>query len=170
MTPESVLKSFKNKFGTKVRKGMVEKIPHKMKHTNHLKRVWFEVDRTALKKAVRHLCKQYPDPHFSVCSGYDAGKNIVINYHFTVNYAHRTGEIVLTMKVNLPKKDPVVDTITGIIPGALITEREMQEMLGVKIKGIPDSRRLFLDETFPKGVFPWRNDEKGPEKLVRRTN
>ena len=40
-------------------------------------------------------------------------------------------------------------------------------MLGVKIKGIPDSRRIFLHPGFPAGVFPWRRDETGPEKLVR---
>ncbi len=170
MTPESVLHSFKKKFGNKVKKGRVEKIPHKMKHTNHLKRVWFEVDRTVLKKAVAHLCKEYPDPHFSVCSGYELGKEIVVNYHFTVNYATRVGEIIVTMSVHLPKKDPVVDSITRLIPAAIISEREMQEMLGIKVRGIPDSRRLFLDDSFPKGVFPWRRDEKGPEKLVRRTN
>jgi membrane-bound hydrogenase subunit beta len=170
MTPESVLRSFRLKFGRSVRKGRVQKIPHKGKRLNHLKRVWFEIDRSLLGKAVGHLCKEYPDPHFSVCSGYDAGRNIVLNYHFTVNYAHREGEIVLTMRVSIPKRDPIVETITGLIPGALITEREMQEMLGVKVRGIPDSRRLFLDESIPKGVFPWRRDETGPDKLIRRTN
>lgn len=170
MTPESVLNSFKKRFGTKVKKGRVEKIPHKMRKENHLKRVWFDIDRKVLKSAVRHLCKEYPDPHFSVCSGYDTGKDIVVIYHFTVNYAVRLGEILVNMRLTLPKTDPTVDSITSFIPGALISEREMQEMLGIKIKGIPDSRRLFLDETFPKDVFPWRRDEKGPEKLVRRTN
>jgi membrane-bound hydrogenase subunit beta len=170
MTPESVLHSFRKKFRARVKKGKVEKIPHRMKHTNHLKRVWFEINRKDLKSAVAHLRREYPDPHFSVCSGYDAGKDIIINYHFSVNYANSVGEILIVMKVKLPKKDPTVDSITRLMPGALISEREMQEMLGVKIKGVPDSRRLFLDESFPEGVFPWRKDSTGPHKLIRRTN
>jgi len=40
-------------------------------------------------------------------------------------------------------------------------------MLGVKIKGIPDSRRVFISDDFPKGMYPWRKDETGPQKMVR---
>ena len=40
-------------------------------------------------------------------------------------------------------------------------------MLGVKIIGIPDSRRLFLPDDFPEGVYPWRRDETGPEKMYK---
>ena len=98
MTPEKVLHSFKRKFKTKIKNAVVEEIPHKSKHTNHLKRVWFDVDRKAFKDAVGHLCREYTDPHFSVCSGYDLGKELVVNYHFTVNYDHRAGEIIITMK------------------------------------------------------------------------
>ncbi len=170
MTPESVLSSFKKKFKTKVKNGKVEKVPHKLKKTYKLQRVWFDIDRKYLKDAVAHLCKQYPYPHFVVCSGYDNEKDIVMNYHFTINYAKKAGEITVSMRVTLPKKDAVIESITSLIPGALISEREMQEMLGITIDGIPDSRRLFLDESFPKGVFPWRRDKTCPDKLVRRTN
>ena len=41
------------------------------------------------------------------------------------------------------------------------------EMLGVKIIGIPDDRRLFVSEDFPKDVYPWRRDETGPEKFYK---
>ena len=40
-------------------------------------------------------------------------------------------------------------------------------MLGVVVEGIPDGRRLFLPEDFPKGVYPWRRDEKDLKKLYR---
>ena len=40
-------------------------------------------------------------------------------------------------------------------------------MLGIKVIGIPDSRRLFLPDDFPDGVYPWRKNEKGMEKLIR---
>jgi membrane-bound hydrogenase subunit beta len=125
------------------------------------------VERTAFKEAVEHLCEIHPNPHFSVASGFDIGNQIELIYHFTVNYAGRLEETTVSMRVRLPKRDPVLPTITDLIPGALISERELQEMLGVRIDGIPDSRRMFLHEDFPKGVYPWRRDEKGPAKLVR---
>jgi len=71
------------------------------------------------------------------------------------------------MTIELPKSKPIIETITDIIPGALIAEQEKQEMLGVKVKGIPKDQRVFIPNEFPKDVYPWRRDEKGPEKIAR---
>ena len=46
-------------------------------------------------------------------------------------------------------------------------EQEKQEMLGVKVKGIPKDERCFISHDFPKGMYPWRRDETGPDKMVR---
>lgn len=165
--PAALLASFRKKFGRKLSAGRIDRREHILSKKRVVESVWFTIDRKALADAVKHLSGLYPDPHFAVASGYDAGDDIVMNYHFTVNYASDLKETRVSMTVRLPKKDPVVPTITGAIPGALISEREMQEMLGVTVEGIPDPRRLFLEESFPKGVYPWRRDETGPEKLVR---
>jgi len=109
-------------------------------------------------------------PHFSVASGYDMGETIELIYHFAIGFGGKLDEFIFSLKVILPKNDLVLESITDFIPGALISERELQEMLGVKIKGIPDSRRLFLPKEIPKGVYPWRRDSKGLQKLVRNLN
>ncbi len=167
MNAKDVLGSFKKRFGGKVTAARTDVIEHRLRQTRHVRRVWFTVDKNQLKNAVRHLCKIAEHPHFSVISGYDIGKHLEMIYHFSINYASDMGEILISMKVRVSKDDPVLPTITDLIPGALISEREMQEMLGVSIKGIPDSRRVFLHAGFPRGVFPWRRDETGPQKLVR---
>ncbi|MBU2565391.1 MAG: NADH-quinone oxidoreductase subunit C, partial [Candidatus Thermoplasmatota archaeon] len=65
--------------------------------------------------------------------------------------------------------DLKISSICDIIPGALVTEREKQEMLGITVEGIPDSRRMFLPDDFPENVYPWRKDEKGiPEKMIKK--
>jgi len=70
--------------------------------------------------------------------------------------------------VPVPKSDLTVPTISDIIPGAVFSEREKQEFLGVKVIGIPDNRRLFLPEDFPEGIYPWRKDETGvPDSMVK---
>jgi membrane-bound hydrogenase subunit beta len=167
MKAAAVLNSFKKRFGPKIKGARIEKRVHKLKESNAICRIWFSVDRASFKDAVRHLCDIYPDPHFSVASGYQIGNGIELIYHFTLNYATKLGEIAVSIRVKLPRSDPVLPTITDLIPGAQISERELQEMLGVRIEGTPDSRRLFLDPDFPKGVYPWRRDETGPDKLVR---
>jgi len=88
-------------------------------------------------------------------------------YHFSLFHGARGRELSLNITVSLPKENPVVDTITDLIPGALISEQEKQEMLGVKIRGIPKDTRVFVADDIPKDVFPWRRDETGPGKLVR---
>jgi membrane-bound hydrogenase subunit beta len=167
MKAEAVLNSFKKRFGNRISEANIVTREHKLKDTNTTARVWFTVNRSAFKDAVKHLCKIHPDPHFSVSSGYDLGDSIVLIYHFTLNYASNLAETIVNMRVKLPKKNPVLPTITDIIPGALISEREKQEMLGVNIEGIPDARRVFLPDDFPQGVYPWRRDGKGPHKLIR---
>jgi membrane-bound hydrogenase subunit beta len=73
----------------------------------------------------------------------------------------------LVIRVTLPKTDLTIPTITDVIPGAIFSEREVQEMMGITVTGIPDDRRLFIPEDFPKGVYPWRRDETGPEKMLK---
>ena len=125
-----------------------------------------KIDKSIFKKVIKHLC-DYQFPHLAVVSGSDLGKNIELTYHFSVNFGTRLNEISLNIAVEIPKSKPEIETICDYIPGALITEREKQEMLGVKVIGIPDTRRLFLPDDFPKDVYPWRKDEKGMEKLIR---
>ena len=170
MRAEGILNALRKKLGKRMKDAKIEKRADKARTSNVMSRIWLTVEAGALKEAVRRLCEIHPNPHISVISGHDLGKSLELIYHFSVNYGRRFGEISVSMRVDVPKKDPVVPTITDLIPGALISEREMQEMLGVKVDGIPDPRRLFLHPGFPRGVYPWRRDEKGPGRLVRDLN
>jgi len=129
--------------------------------------VWLEVKRDGLLPAVKHLTELQESPHFSVIAPIDSGNQIELLYHFSLFYGVHLKAIALVIKVTLPKTNLVVPTITGLIPGAIFSEREIQEMMGVTVAGIPDDRRLFVPEDFPQGVYPWRRDETGPEKMLR---
>ena len=95
------------------------------------------------------------------------GDTINIVNHFTLFHGVRGREVSLNITVPLPKSDPIMDTITDLIPGALISEQEKQEMLGIKVKGIPKDQRVFVSSDIPDGVFPWRKDETGAEAYAR---
>ncbi len=165
ITAEDLVKYFKDKFKTKIKESRIEKqvIGLKKMESYH---VWLKIDKSIFKNMVKHLVDlQYP--HLAVISGNDLGKTIELIYHFSVNYGLKFKEISLNIGVELPKSKPTIETICDFIPGALVSEREKQEMLGVTIEGIPDSRRLFLPDDFPKDVYPWRKDSKGMEKVIR---
>ena len=124
------------------------------------KQVWLKIARESLIPTLKRLVEiQYP--HVSVIAFCDTGAQVDLMYHFHVYWGIPHEEVLVTLTVSLDKTDLKVPTITGVIPGALTSEREKQEMLGIEVVGIPDSRRLFLPEDFPPGVYPWRKDETG---------
>ena len=129
--------------------------------------VWVKLARESLLPALRRLVEiQYP--HVSVIASADTGAQVELMYHFYVYWGIPHEEILVTFTVALDKTDLKVPTITGIIPGALTSEREKQEMVGIEVVDIPDGRRLFLPEDFPVGVFPWRKDETGiPPEMTK---
>ena len=76
-------------------------------------------------------------------TGYDNGKEIEMVYHFTYD-----GKI-LSIKTRLPRKEPVMQSITEKFPGAEIYERECFEMLGIKFRGNKNLNRILLGQESP---------------------
>lgn len=96
--------------------------------------------------------------HISTITGVDTGNVVEVIYHFDCRPA------MLNLKIPLPKDDLKVPTITGVFPGAILYERDLMEMLGVKVEGHPDPRRLFLPDDWPEGVYPLRKEFKEAPK------
>jgi Ni,Fe-hydrogenase III component G len=92
--------------------------------------------------------------HLSTISGVDKGETFEILYHFSIPEAD------LNLRTEIPKDKPHVASITPIIPGAILYEREIQEMLGLTVDNIPDGRRLLLPDDWPDDQFPLRKDWK----------
>jgi len=90
----------------------------------------------------------------STISGVDNGVSFEIIYHFS------TPEHDYNLRTEIPKDDPRIDSITPVIPGAILYEREIQEMFGIVVDGIPDGRRLNLPDDWPDGQYPLRKDWK----------
>jgi membrane-bound hydrogenase subunit beta len=159
LTPEEVVKYFKDEFKTKILNTEIKRRKTGVKKKEFVN-IWMKIDKSIFKPLIKHLV-DLTYPHLAVTSGSDLGKTIELTYHFSIYYGLKLEEISLNIAVEIPKTKPEIETICDLIPGALITEREKQEMLGIKVIGIPDSRRLFLPDDFPKDVYPWRKDEEG---------
>lgn len=122
--------------------------------------LWIKISQSVLHDAVKELIS-LDYPHMGVISAVDEGDNIYLLYHMYVFYGLGGKEVGVTFEVEIPKSNPVIPTISDLIPGAVYSEREKREMIGVEVKGIPDTRGLFLPEDFPKGIYPWRKDDAG---------
>lgn len=90
--------------------------------------------------------------HIFTITGVDQGKTVEVIYHFDCRPA------LLNLKINLPKNELRIPTITDIFPGAILYERELMEMFGVKVEGHPDPRRIFLPDDWPDGEYPLRKE------------
>lgn len=131
------------------------------------RQVWLRIARESLIPTLQRLVEIHY-PHVAVIASADTGAQVELMYHFYVYWGIPHEEILVTFTVALDKTDLKVPTITGLIPGALTSEREKQEMVGIEVVDIPDGRRLFLPEDFPNGVYPWRNDETGiPPGMIK---
>ena len=166
LTPDEIIKSFKDTFSKNILDARVEKHVRGMKK-NEFYHVWLKIDKIVFHDVVKHLCTFEKYPHFAVSSGYDLGKTIDIVHHFSLYSGAKSREISINITTPLPKTDLTIDTITDLIPGALIAEQEKQEMLGIKVVGIPKDERVFIPNEFPEGMFPWRRDDKGADKMAR---
>ena len=166
LSAPAVLEHLTAKFGPGITGARVqERREGARKNPNY--NLWMDLDRPLLKDAIRELQSLGP-VHLSVISGTDLGETVRLIYTFTLFYGVRHGEYTVNFGVSLPKNDLSVPTITDLVPGAVFTEREKQEMLGITVTGIPDNRGLFLPDDFPKGVYPWRKDATGiPDSMVK---
>jgi len=166
LSPEAIVESFKTVLGDSFIDAKIYQREVAVKK-NKFHSLWVEVKKSAFRDAVEHICELQEYPHLAVISSADLGDRVELIYHFTLYYGNHLQELSLGLRVSLAKNDLKIPTITDIIPGALFTERETQEMMGVEVDGIPDNRRLFLPEDFPQGVYPWRTDETGPKDMLR---
>ena len=99
---------------------------------------------------ILQLLKARGITHLSTITGVDNGTALELIYHFDCKPA------VLNLKLFLPLDDLSIPTITGLFPGAELYERDIMEMLGVKVEGHPSPLRLFLPEDWPQGNYPLR--------------
>lgn len=74
-----------------------------------------------------------------------------------VYHAYRTrGGPALVFKVQVPRQEPVVDSLVEVYPGADFQEREVWDLFGIQFKGHPNLRRILMWDGFEG--FPMRKD------------
>jgi NADH-quinone oxidoreductase subunit C len=109
----------------------------------------------ALRPAIKALLKGSDVYHLSTITGQDIDGQIELLYHFWQQGG-------LTLRINLTRQEPSVDTIIDLIPGAAFYEREIVEMLDVRFAGHPDPQPLLLPEDWDRGP-PLRQEFALPE-------
>lgn len=90
--------------------------------------------------------------HLSLITGRDMGDTLTAFYHIN------DGGSVFTLRVSVPKSDPVIPTIADVFPGGVFYEKELESMFGFRVNGLEKGRRYPVMEDWPEGVYPLRKD------------
>ena len=122
------------------------------------RRIFITVTREALKAAIQATFTELDTWHISSTSSVDAGD------HYEALYHTATADKTITFRVMLDKNDPRLPTITDILPGAILYEREFHDVMGFIIEGHPDMRPLILPDSWGDKGHPLRKDWVDPRK------
>ena len=93
--------------------------------------------------------------YLSAIVGLDLGPDVnemEVLYHFC------PGDVVIGLRVRIPREGGWVPSLSEVIPSADVFERELHEMFGITITGLRNTERLYLPERWPEGVYPMRKD------------
>jgi Ni,Fe-hydrogenase III component G len=143
MTREEVLKDLKDRFMDDIL-DFFDKSP---------KRVYMEIRPEAIVGVGTYIFRDL-EARFNIASGVDARTHLEILYHFSLEYIN----LLISVRVKLDRKNPVIDSLAPIFKGANWIEREMNELLGIEFRGHPNMKRLLLADEWPEGVYPLRRD------------
>jgi NADH:ubiquinone oxidoreductase subunit C len=119
------------------------------------RRIFLTVDRAKIASVLTALRDRLGITYVSTISGLDAGDAFEILYHLA-EAAHGN----VNVRIKIPKADPHVASVTPVLPGAIFYERELQDMFGLVIDGLPDPRPLITSDDWPAGNYPLRKDWK----------
>ena len=134
---------------TRLKDSLIEaKIPRE-------RRIFVNVKKESLADAVGHLVTDLKFKHLSTITGVDLDEEIEVIYHMAYK-----DSIELSLKLSVSKDEPTIPTITDLIPGAVLYEREINDLLGVNFTGHPDLSPLMLPEEWPHGIHPLRKEYK----------
>ena len=117
------------------------------------KRAYVEINAGSIADVAGYVFKDL-GARFNTASAVDGRNRMEILYHFTLEDAN----LVLSLRVYLPKTALEIDSLTNVFTAAQWIEREIHEMFGVHFVGHPQLERLLLPEDWPEKVHPLRKD------------
>ena len=112
------------------------------------------VERSSILKLCRLLRDSHKFNHLSLITTVDWDDRFELVYHLFSYPYNCAAEI----KVDIPRDDPKVDSVTPLWGGANWHEREAYDMMGIVFLNHPDLRRILLPQEYE--YFPLRKDFK----------
>lgn len=122
-----------------------------------------EVDQSNVQDFISRLVNEVHVLHLSTITGLDLGQNFGVIYHFTYDRNW------VQVKTLVPKTTPTTKSIVDIIPGAILYEMEIHDMLGLTFEGNPwINQKLLLPDNWPADLPPPLLKSSKPAEIRKR--
>ncbi len=127
-----------------------------------VRRIFLRVAPEDLPATAGVLRDRFDMAYLATVTGLDLGTEFEILYHFASPVA------TVNVRTRVPREAPRLPSICPVIPGAVFYERELQDMFGLILEGLPDPRPLVLPDDWPAGQHPLRKDWKyeRPKEII----
>ena len=85
--------------------------------------------------------------------GTDEGEDIGISYILS-----NDEDVLLVLRERVPKSAPNVRSMGELYPSLVLHERELVDLFGVQVSGLPEGPRYPLPDCWPEGEYPLRKE------------
>ncbi len=138
-------------------KRLVEKFPFLQDkvRVQRKRRIFASVDMRNFEAIFVFAMRELEFTILCTITGLDNGATIGLIYHMA-----RIDGIALSIQTEVPKENPVIQTMTKYFSCAEIYERELIDLLGARVEGLGEGERYPLPDNWPKGEYPLRKDWK----------
>ncbi|MCL2390914.1 MAG: NADH-quinone oxidoreductase subunit C [Endomicrobia bacterium] len=116
-------------------------------------RLWMKIPYSDFRKFLEFAVTGLKINVFCMLTGLDDKENFSFIYHM----ADLNG-LILNIETSVPKTNASIVTITDMYPAAELQEREITDLFGVAIEGLPEGHRYPLPDNWPEGEYPLRKD------------
>lgn len=123
------------------------------------RRILAEVDSDIFEDVFAYAQRFLEFTILCTITGLDEGQTLGFIYHMS-----RTDGIALNLKFSMSKDRPVIKSMIKYFPSSDIYERELVDLLGAVVEGLPEGSRYPLPDDWPKNEYPLRKDWKSSFK------
>jgi Ni,Fe-hydrogenase III component G len=117
-------------------------------------RLWLDVSVDLFPKLFDYLVKQLDFSILNTITGLDEGAEFGFIYHLT----EANNKVMLNLKTKILKDNGSIQSVTGYFPSAASYERELIDLFGARVEGVPAGPRYPLPDDWPAGQYPLRKD------------
>jgi membrane-bound hydrogenase subunit beta len=125
------------------------------------RRIFVDVSIQQWAEVFDYLVKNMKFTILSTITGLDEGSAFALIYHLS-----RDSGLMMNLRTHILRDNPSINTVTPYFLNAEMYERELMDLLGIKVVGLAKGNRYPLPETWPQNEFPLRKDWQMQPKLT----